>query len=61
MSQLKFSMMNFATWQEVTFSFDPNPGVLVTAIVVGGVMGVVGGFFPALRAARTSPIQAMRG
>jgi ABC-type antimicrobial peptide transport system permease subunit len=24
-------------------------------------MGVIGGLFPALRAARTSPIEAMRG
>ena len=29
MSFVKLSMMNFATWQEVTFSFDPNPGVLL--------------------------------
>lgn len=61
MSQFSFSMMNFATWQEVTFSFDPNPGILVAAVLVGGMMGVIGGFFPAIRAARTSPIEAMRG
>jgi putative ABC transport system permease protein len=61
LSQFSFSMMNFATWQEVTFSFDPNPGVLLVAVLVGGMMGVIGGLFPALRAARTSPIEAMRG
>jgi putative ABC transport system permease protein len=61
MSQVKFSMMNFATWQEVTFSFDPQLSIMLTALIAGGIMGVLGGFFPAVRAARTSPIDAMRG
>jgi putative ABC transport system permease protein len=60
MSFVKLSMMNFATWQEVTFSFDPNPAVLVISLFFGAIMGVFGGFFPALRAARVSPIEAMR-
>ncbi|HTQ07997.1 MAG TPA: FtsX-like permease family protein [Polyangiaceae bacterium] len=60
MSFVKLSMMNFATWQEVTFSFDPNPTVVVVSLVFGAFMGIVGGFFPALRAARVSPIEAMR-
>jgi putative ABC transport system permease protein len=61
MSFVKLSMMNFATWQEVTFSFDPNPAVVAGSLVFGACMGIVGGFFPALRAARVSPIEAMRG
>jgi len=60
MSFVKLSMMNFATWQEVTFSFDPNPRVVVGSLFFGACMGIVGGFFPALRAARVSPIEAMR-
>lgn len=56
----KVSMMNFATWQEVTFQFDPNPVVLLVALLFGAFMGVAGGFFPALRAARVSAIDAMR-
>jgi putative ABC transport system permease protein len=61
MSFVSFSMMNFATWQEITFSFTPTPEILVGSAVAGGVMGILGGFFPAVRAARTSPIEAMRG
>lgn len=61
MSLVEFSMMNFATWQEISFSFDPTPKILLTAVVFGGVMGILGGFFPALAAARTNPIEAMRG
>ncbi len=60
LSTVKISMMNFATWQEVTFAFDPDPGLLVTAVLIGALMGVIGGFFPALRAASISPIEAMR-
>lgn len=55
-----FSTMNFNTWQEITFNFKASPEVLGFAVIAGGVMGIVGGFFPALRAAYTSPIDAMR-
>lgn len=61
MGFVKFSMMNFSTWQEISFSFDPQPTIVLGAAVAGGVMGVIGGFFPALAAARTPPIAAMRG
>jgi putative ABC transport system permease protein len=57
---VKVSMMNFATWQEISFSFDPNPIVLGVAIVFAVGMGVLGGFLPAFRAARVSPVEAMR-
>ena len=53
-------MMNFATWQEVTFRFHATPGILIGSLIFGAVMGVLGGLFPAIRAARVSPIEAMR-
>jgi putative ABC transport system permease protein len=56
----KVSMMNFATWQEITFGFKPDPVVFAVSLLAGTAMGVIGGFFPALRAARVSPIEAMR-
>lgn len=61
MSAVRFSMMNFATWQEISFSFDPSPSIILGSIAAGGLMGIFGGFFPAVRAARLSPIAAMRG
>jgi putative ABC transport system permease protein len=60
MSFVKFSMINFATWSEIVFKFSATPKILVTALVVGAIMGLVGGLFPAIRAARMSPITAMR-
>ncbi|HKQ71648.1 MAG TPA: ABC transporter permease [Polyangiaceae bacterium] len=57
---VKFSMMNFTSWSEIVIAFEPNMASIGGALVVAGVMGVVGGLFPAIRAARMSPIQAMR-
>jgi putative ABC transport system permease protein len=54
-------MLNAGTWSEIVFGFEPTPAILVRAMVLAGFMGVVGGFLPAIRAARVSPIEAMRG
>ena len=61
MSLKTVSMMNFATWSELSFKFEPTPGILCTALVIAMVMGILGGFWPAVRAARINPVQAMRG
>ena len=61
MGYVKFSMMNFASWSEIVFSFDPTPQIIGRSLIFAGVMGLVGGFFPALRASRVSPVAAMRG
>lgn len=60
MSFFKISMMNLATWQEIAFSFEPSLTVMGIALGFGALMGIFGGFFPALRAAQVSPIQALR-
>jgi putative ABC transport system permease protein len=61
MGVVKFSMINFASWSEIIFTFDPTPGILLFSLGVGGIMGLLGGLAPAIRAARISPIEAMRG
>jgi putative ABC transport system permease protein len=61
MSLVELSVVNFATFSEVVFSFDLSPKVILTALLSGCGMGVLGGFFPAYRAARVSPVEAMRG
>jgi putative ABC transport system permease protein len=55
------SMVNPASWSEIVFSFDPTAGVMLKALVFAGGMGLIGGLFPAVRAARTSPLKAIRG
>jgi putative ABC transport system permease protein len=60
MAFVKFSTMNWATFSEIVFGFEPTPGIIGMALAVAAVMGLLGGFFPAVRAARMSPIEAMR-
>lgn len=61
MGLVKISMVNFASWSEVVFTFEPTPQVIITALSFAGAMGLFGGLLPAVRAARTSPVVAMRG
>jgi putative ABC transport system permease protein len=58
---VRISMMNFQSFSEIVFKFDPNPQVLGTALGFALFMGIAGGFLPAVRASRVSAIQAMRG
>jgi putative ABC transport system permease protein len=51
---------NFQTFSEMTFSFSFGPIVLLEAVLLALSMGVVGGFFPALRAVRLNVLQALR-
>lgn len=55
-----FRCMNFATGQEVAFRFAPSVASLGFAIFAGTSVGAIGGLLPAIRAARVSPVQAMR-
>src|SRR5881398_130650 len=48
----RISVVNFQSFSEIGFGFALSPGVIVRALVFAGVMGVVGGFLPAARAAR---------
>jgi putative ABC transport system permease protein len=56
----EFTLVNQANWSEMVFRFTPTTATLTTALVVSCVMGIFGGFLPALRAARLSPVKAMR-
>jgi len=55
-----FSTNNFATGQELTFCFEPSFLILAGSVLAGTLVGVIGGFIPALSAARTNPVRAMR-
>jgi ABC-type lipoprotein release transport system permease subunit len=54
------STTNWASFSEIAFSFRVTPGLLLAGICFALVMGVVGGFFPAWRAARLPVVQALR-
>jgi putative ABC transport system permease protein len=44
----------------MAFPFEPHPSILLRSLLTGALVGVLGGFFPALKAARTNPVAAMR-
>jgi putative ABC transport system permease protein len=52
--------MNFQTFSQVTFAFAVTPVLLATAIAMAAVLGLIGGFFPAIRAARLPIASALR-
>jgi ABC-type lipoprotein release transport system permease subunit len=54
------STTNWASFSEIAFSFRITPGLLLSGLVFALVMGLVGGFFPARRAARQPVVQALR-
>lgn len=56
----EFSTTNFDTFSEVAFPFRMSVGIAINAIVFSVVMGFVGGFLPAVRAARYKIIDALR-
>ncbi len=56
-----FPIMNFATFSEIVISFQAAPGVILSSLVFSVVMGLIGGLVPAIRSARVSPVEAMRG
>ena len=51
---------NWASFSEIAFSFRITPGLLLAGMVFAAVMGTLGGFFPAWRAARMPVVQALR-
>jgi putative ABC transport system permease protein len=52
--------MNFRTFSEVLFNFRMTPPLIAGGIVFSLAMGLLGGFFPAFRAARLKITTALR-
>ena len=51
---------NFQTFTEVVFAFRVTPTVLLSAVTFSLVLGLLGGAWPAWRAARMTPTEALR-
>ena len=62
-SSLQFftiSTLNFASFAELAFSFALSPLIAASAVAFALLMGLLGGFLPAIRAARLDIIHALR-
>lgn len=58
---VSFPVMNFQTFSEIVIRFIATPQIIVSSLIFSLVMGLIGGLVPAIRAARISPVEAMRG
>ena len=52
--------LNWASFSAITFAFDVNASLLMQGIAFAMVIGLIGGLFPAIRAARQPVAQALR-
>ncbi|QET05451.1 ABC transporter permease [Cupriavidus pauculus] len=55
-----FSTTNFQTFADLSFRFLLTPSVVVRTLLFSMAMGLIGGFLPALRAARMNIVDALR-
>ena len=52
--------MNWQSFSQVAFAFDVTPGLLIQGVIYATAIGLIGGLFPAIRAARLPIAQALR-
>jgi len=60
LSFTRISVVNFQSFSEIGFGFALSLGVIWSALLFAVVMGVIGGFLPAVRASRLSIVNALR-
>jgi ABC-type antimicrobial peptide transport system permease subunit len=54
------STMNFDSFSEIEFSFALSGSIVVSSLLFSLAMGFIGGFLPAVRAARLNILSALR-
>ncbi len=60
LDRFTISTMNWQTFSELAFRFSLNRHIIVDALIFAIGMGLAGGFFPAVRAARLGIVEALR-
>jgi ABC-type antimicrobial peptide transport system permease subunit len=60
MQFVHISTLNWQSFSELAFSFTLTPRIVATSMGFAVLMGVVGGFLPAVRAARLGIVDALR-
>jgi ABC-type lipoprotein release transport system permease subunit len=60
MQYVQISTMNWQSFAELAFTFKLTPGIATLALAFAALMGILGGFLPAVRAARLKIVDALR-
>ena len=55
------STLNFNSFSDLSFAFALNPSIITSCLIFAIVMGLLGGFLPAVRASRLNIVSALRG
>ncbi|MBK7143250.1 MAG: ABC transporter permease [bacterium] len=57
---VEISTTNFDTFAELAFSFRMSPEIAINSLIFSIIMGIIGGFLPAVRASRLRIVQALK-
>jgi ABC-type antimicrobial peptide transport system permease subunit len=60
LSFITVSTTNWDTFSEIAFGFELSPDIVIGSFLFAIVMGVVGGFLPAVRASRARIVESLR-
>lgn len=60
LSFFSVSTLNFGTFSEVAFNFSLSGDIVISSLIFAGLMGIIGGFLPSIRAARLNIVNALR-
>jgi ABC-type antimicrobial peptide transport system permease subunit len=60
LTAITISTTNFQSFSELAFSFQLTPGIVGQSLAFALLMGLVGGFLPAIKASRMSIVDALR-
>jgi ABC-type antimicrobial peptide transport system permease subunit len=60
LSLVSITTMNWDTFSELAFGFTLSPSIVVGSLLFAAGMGVIGGFLPAVHAARSDLVRSLR-
>ncbi len=57
---VQISTTNWDTFSELAFSFSITPQIIISSLIFAVIMGLLGGFLPAVRASRLKIVESLR-